>query len=347
MKIILDCYTDEPAGLGVPNYLGTYPRYLAGLFNKEGEDYVYLTIDDFRYWYAKRNNKLPKPSLKTDIFVYNKTNHNVDEVLQKADELIAIVGVHVPGKYLTAVPGTLNEVQKLIREIQIKKVLTGPAIYGSGLHGGKFAETTENTIFDEIRPYDFSFKEIDELAPLGADLIKQIPGDRVVEIESGRGCRVSGCSFCTEPLKNRLEFRREPAILKEVKELCKAGARHFRVGKQACYFTHPDALTLLKSIRELCPEIKTLHIDNVNPNMLLTTKGKEICKNVVKYCTEGNVAAFGVECWDEEVGKLNNLNTTPEKAYEAIKVINEIGGHRGPNGMPHFLPGINIIFGLI
>ena len=29
-NIVLDCYTDEPAGLGVPPYLGTYPRYIAG-----------------------------------------------------------------------------------------------------------------------------------------------------------------------------------------------------------------------------------------------------------------------------------------------------------------------------
>ena len=42
---ILDCYTDEPAGLGVPPYLGTYPRYVAGYLN---EDITYLTIDDLR-----------------------------------------------------------------------------------------------------------------------------------------------------------------------------------------------------------------------------------------------------------------------------------------------------------
>ena len=119
MKVILDCYTDEPAGLGVPNYLGTYPRYLAGLFHRQGEEYVYLTIDDLRFWFAKRNNTLPKPSLKTDIFVYNRTNNDVDAILAKADELIAIVGVHVPGAYLSAVPGTLNVVQRLLKDIDI------------------------------------------------------------------------------------------------------------------------------------------------------------------------------------------------------------------------------------
>ena len=32
---ILDCYTDEPAGLGVPPYLGTYPRYVFGKIVEE------------------------------------------------------------------------------------------------------------------------------------------------------------------------------------------------------------------------------------------------------------------------------------------------------------------------
>src|SRR3989338_6461141 len=72
---ILDCYTDEPSGLGVPPYLITYPRYIAGAIlkynrdNKKGDinntnnnnnnnnnnsklnekhDYFYLTIDDIR-----------------------------------------------------------------------------------------------------------------------------------------------------------------------------------------------------------------------------------------------------------------------------------------------------------
>ena len=45
-KIILDCYTDEPAGLGVPPYLGTYPRYIAGYFGNVN----YITIDDLRFF---------------------------------------------------------------------------------------------------------------------------------------------------------------------------------------------------------------------------------------------------------------------------------------------------------
>ena len=37
MILIVDCYTDEPAGLGVPPYLGVYPRYLYGYLKNNGE----------------------------------------------------------------------------------------------------------------------------------------------------------------------------------------------------------------------------------------------------------------------------------------------------------------------
>ena len=62
---ILDCYTDEPAGLGVPPYLGTYPRYIAGFLDEEVN---YLTIDDLRLW-KKYNGTIheTKKSQKTDI----------------------------------------------------------------------------------------------------------------------------------------------------------------------------------------------------------------------------------------------------------------------------------------
>ena len=51
---ILDCYTDEAAGLGVPPYLGTYPRYIAGHL---GGDVNYITIDDLRF-FMKYDSKI-------------------------------------------------------------------------------------------------------------------------------------------------------------------------------------------------------------------------------------------------------------------------------------------------
>src|SRR3989337_128647 len=72
----------------------------------------------------------------------------------------------------------------------------------------------------------------------------------------------------------------------------------------------------------------------------------ETTKAVVKYCTEGNIAAFGVESFDPAVVKENLLNCSPNIAMKAIELLNTYGAERGPNGMPKFLPGINIIFGL-
>ena len=57
MITLLDCYTDEPAGLGVPPYLGTYPRYIAGYL----EDVKYITIDDLRLY---KNYLLSKKKVK-------------------------------------------------------------------------------------------------------------------------------------------------------------------------------------------------------------------------------------------------------------------------------------------
>jgi len=367
---ILDCYTDEAAGLGVPPYLGTYPRYIAGFLEKNGkgklgEDIFYITIDDLRL-FKKHGGiiKVPKPSEKTDISTYNLTIHhrNMDEVLRSTDTLIVILGIHVPGKYLSATPGVLHEVIPMIQSLQCKKILTGPAVVGTQLFGGKFFEKADLKVFDEISTELFNFKydDVKDYALLGAKIIQQIPDIRIIEIETGHGCDIGKCSFCTEPLKNKIEFRNEKDILKEIKAFYDLGARYFRIGKQACFYTIPNAAKLLKDIRESCPEIKVLHIDNVNPVKVLADKNHVITKAIVKYCTSGNIAALGIESFDPVVAKENCLNCSAEAAYQAIKIINELGAEVGDgkfgdgksgddksgNGMPRFLPGINIIFGL-
>jgi len=346
---ILDCYTDEAAGLGVPPYLGTYPRYIAG---KLAEEPYYLTIDDLRLA-LKRGGKIldPKPSQKSDIGTYNLTSNylNVDKILHSVETLYVIIGVHVPGKYLSATPGTLSEILPLLKHYPCKKILTGPVVYGTQLHGGKFREQADLSIFSST---DYSllhlpYSTIKEVSLRGAAIIKQIPDLRMIEIETGQGCDIGKCSFCTEPLKNKISFRQKEDILSEIKEFYRLGARYFRLGKQTCFYTLPDAVPLLKSIRNACPDIKVLHIDNCNPVKVIRDKDHAITKAIVKYCSSGNVAAFGVESFDLSVVRENTLNTLPKVAYEAIKIINSYGGEQGDDGMPKFLPGINIIFGLL
>ena len=345
---ILDCYTDEASGLGVPPYLGTYPRYIYGQLKEEGHQVTYLTIDDLRLW-KKYSGVKKEPSVKekTNILVYNTTNNKTEEVLQNTGILIVIVGVHVPGKYLTAVPGTLKEVIPLLKNLKVKKILTGPAIFGTQLEGGKFFEKEDLSIFDEVKNYAASFNELDKFSEKSALIMKQIPDKRMVEIETGRGCKFGKCSFCTEPIKSSFINRSKEAVVKEVKAYYKQGARHFRIGKQADFYASDKPIEILKEIRKSCSKIEVLHIDNVNPNSVVGPQGEAITKAVVKYCTPGNIAAFGVESFDPEVVKANLLNTTPSIAMKAIKVINKYGAERGENGMHAFLPGINIIFGLI
>ena len=172
---ILDCYTDEAAGLGVPPYLGTYPRYIAGYLN---EPVHYLTIDDLRF-YREYGSKIkePKPSQKTDIFTYNLTKNadNVGEILQNTDTLIVVLGVHVPGKYLSAVPGTIHELIPLIADLSCKKILTGPAVFGTQLFGGKFFEKYDKNVFDKVdaEMFKFNYDDVAEYALNGAHIFKQ------------------------------------------------------------------------------------------------------------------------------------------------------------------------------
>jgi radical SAM superfamily enzyme with C-terminal helix-hairpin-helix motif len=382
---ILDCYTDEPAGLGVPPYLGTYPRYVAGAVLKTGNEVIYLTIDDLRFYAANRRHFKKSPEsvaklvqeerqqLQTNIKIKNLSKNigNLEKILKTTDILVVIAGVHTPGKYLAAQPGTTKEAIQLVNRVNFTGfvVLTGPAMHlGSGLYGGKIARDVKQDFdyFDLVAKdlefkipdllanrfaadveKEFTYQDLDPLAVAGAQIVKEHPDypDFVItEIETSKGCpRRPGCSFCTEPLKANIIERRQPdAIIREMKALASHGVQNFRLGKQSCFYSYStlrDTEKLLRGAHEIAT---VLHIDNANPNAVTVEKTKLI----VKYCTEGNIAAFGVESFDRDVIKANYLNSDPETTYKAIQILNTYGAGRGPNGMPKLLPGINILFGL-
>lgn len=343
---IIDCYTDEPSGLGVPPYLGTYPRYIAGALKNS----YYITIDDLRFWKYKKKIKRTRLNKKTDIKTYNLTVNyqNIEKILKKST-LIIVLGVQTPGKYLSAVPGTLHEICDLLRDVKSKKVLTGPAAgLGTQKLGGKKIEKLKKDFFDLVDEnfLDINdYNKIKEYSVNGAYIIKQVPHIRVIEIETGRGCN-GKCSFCVESLK-KIEFRDVKDIIKEVKAFYDMGCRYFRLGKQPCFYSYKnyeEIEKLLKALNDM--DLKMLHIDNANPNRVITEEGVKITKAIVKYCTSGNVAAFGMESFDEVVIRKNNLNTSPETLYRAVQTLNKYGRTR-ENGIPKFLPGINIVLGLI
>jgi len=372
--VILDGYTDEPAGLGVPPYINTYPRLVAGvvwLKNKSAR-VRYWTIDQVR-----------------------KDMSSFLEESKRADLLVVIAGSEVPGKYIGGVPISYYELERIALLLRdTRKILVGPAAkYGLASGGGSLAldPVKFKHLFDEIVPGDVEIY-LDELLEhgfekarpwilrekydlanrafiVGARIVQDHPcygGNLIVEIETYRGCPrwiTGGCSFCIEPRYGRPIIRETEAIIREVEVLYEIGVRHIRIGKQPDILTYMasdigveefprpnvDALEkLFRGIRLNAPGLITLHIDNVNPGTIAKHPAESMraLKVIVKYNTPGDVAALGVESFDPRVVKLNNLKALPEESLEAIRIINRVGSVRGWNGLPYLLPGINLLYGL-
>ncbi len=373
--LILDGYTDEPAGLGVPPYIDVYPRYIAGAVWSvdKGIRVDYVTVDEVR-----------------------RDLHKSLARMNEYDVVIVIAGVVVPGKYLGGEPIRLEELRSWFRVVDKPlKILVGPAArFGiSSGEGGRIASLPKEVQevfdvlvrgdpevyvyrmlsegFEKASPYEVrsDYSLVDKFAVLGARIVEQHPNlgyNLIAEIETFRGCPrsiVGGCSFCIEPAYGMPVQRRPEAIVREVEALYKFGVRAFRLGRQPDILVYgspelaekewprpnPEALRkLLHGIRSVAPNLETLHIDNVNPGTIVhhPREAREALKVIIEYHTPGDVAAMGVETADPRVVKLNNLGVYPEEAFEAIRVVNELGSRRGYNGLPELLPGINFVLGL-
>lgn len=369
---IVDGYTDEPAGLGVPPYLDVYARYAAGAAYYAGAEEVrYFTIDQLRQDWPT--------SLST---------------LSNFDVVVVVAGITTPGKYLGGTPITLDEILDIGRLEGPLKILGGPvAKFGYGIEGGtvavppsKFRRYYDIVVSGDVdlvvyralkdgperaAPSEMheGFKLVDVFAKLGARVVTQHPNygkNLIVELETYRSCPrfvSGGCSFCTTVAYGPVSMRPIEGIVEEVEALYNAGVVHFRLGRQADFYAYmahdvgkedfprpnPAAIErLLVGIRNAAPGLKTLHIDNVNPGTVATWKQEsaEVTKLLMKYGTPGNVAAMGIETADPRVVKINNLKTLPEQSLEAIELFTRLGFVRGENGMPYILAGINFVAGL-
>ncbi len=348
MKVaILDGYVDEPSCLGVPPYIAPYPRYIYGMLKSFGVHPMYVTIDSLR------------------------ENPRLRQKLKSFDLLIIISGIAVPGKYLGGKPLSKKELFSV--NLARRNLLAGPIVLelskkdvdqleDCSIHVLNFP--FERPLFQSLCEFFHVEKNfnIDRFAILGSEVVKQHPDypHVICEVETYRGCYWGKCSFCIERI-HRLWMRDAKSVIAEIEALYVHGVRHFRLGRQTDFFTYlgdfshevpkpnPEALKdFHRAIWRLCPKIKTLHLDNVNPKTLAEypSESAEIVKTVVVYQTPGNVAAMGLESADDVVVRKNTLCAMPEDVMTAIEIINRYGSAVGYNGLPAFLPGVNFVIGL-
>jgi len=361
--VVLDCFTVEPSGLGVPPYLSTYVRAAADALGRAWPEAQvrYLTIDDVR-WCLAEGQPAVEPPL-SDPLTYSATVNRNEAIrlLWDAQAVVVIAGDKVPSVHLHAVNGALEEIARALACVRGRRYLLGPmATYA-------LAEPTAFAgLFDAVHTHTVTSGDLvlgsHSAAPyarLRADrgsyiaLVEQMRWRPIAEIELYRGCtRRRFCSFCNEPVKSAsVDFRPVDDVLDEVGRLYEAGVRNFRLGQQTCFFSYQgrdeEAIAaLLGGIREMCPELEVLHIDNADPLAVASPAGRRIAKLVADHCTEGNCAPMGMESFDPAVIERNALTCTPKVLMRAVEHVNEAGAERGPGGLPKLLPGLNLIYGL-
>jgi len=370
---IVDGYVDEPAHFGVPPYISTYPRYTAGALVDAGvprEQITYHTIDALR----------------------EETNRWRD--VEDADLLIYVGGMTVPGKYVGGTPAEPDEVRKLAWTADGTSMIGGPVRFGVGEANEGASETARDDLdFDFLAMADVEAAAFDLVdnglegfedryrgvpeetrwARAGAFVVEQHPNHPdylIAELETSRGCPYR-CSFCTEPMYGDPDFRPPESVVDEVDALSDRGVANFRLGRQADILAYggdgeapnPDALRdLYGGIREVAPDLETLHLDNMNPITIVKwpEKAREGIRVIAEHNTPGDTAAFGLESADPLVQEENNLNVSAEECFEAVRIVNEVAGFRpgeepgsgpstgsdAPNRLPKLLPGINLVHGL-
>ncbi|MBO0801468.1 MAG: radical SAM protein [Nocardiopsaceae bacterium] len=300
----------------------------------------------------------------SDPLTYSATTSRRDalKILSDAEILAVIAGDAVPSMHLQARNGSPEEISKALALTRGRRILIGPLAAQLASVSTALADefdamhthtvTSENLLEGSRHAagYGRLAADRDSYAPL----IGQLGWRPVAEIELYRGCtRRRFCSFCSEPVKSPAVSFRDPAdVLDEIARLYAAGVRNFRLGQQTCFFSYlnRDAGAigcLLKEIRDQCPDLEVLHIDNADPLAVASRSGAAIARLVARYCTEGNCAPMGIESFDPAVIEANTLTCTPEILLRAVANINEAGTHAGPHGLPVLLPGLNLVYGML
>ena len=364
--VIIDCYTDEPSGLGVPPYLSVHSRYIAGALEEKKIKYYYLNIDDLRFSNGEGDYD---NSLNKRIINKTKNCNDVEKILKNSENIYVVMGCFVKYEYVSAEPPTFSELKELLDKFTKRKTnkLLFYSLGGNELTRENVRKTVPEGLFDDVifgNTYNYfigeknnmfnpNYDKLKNISISSSNIIKQLSRPLIIEIETATGCnRKPGCTFCIEGMRGLpLQFREQKDIVEEIKSFYDNGALYFRLGRQPNFYAYKDCNPLeieklFKQIWKACPNIKTLHIDNVSPHNVNTKEGEKITEIVAKYTTAGNITPFGVESFDPIIREKCNLNGKIEDIHKSISIINKYGKNRGKNGLPKLLPGINIIYGL-
>jgi radical SAM superfamily enzyme with C-terminal helix-hairpin-helix motif len=374
---LVDGYVDEPTCLGVPPYVSIYPRYIAGAIWAQSpkSDIHYISIDQVRESFKNAQHLWSKTDLIiliAGMIVPGKYVGGTPISVREARELFSVPELEDIPKVLVgpwARFGCGIEGGKIALS---SDVLSPPFDF---IVRGDPELVVAQALESDFESIDLGLvrktaEEIERFVERGVSIVRQYPGFSdghiICEIESYRGCArfiTGGCTFCVEPSYGPPQQRDATAIANEIQALYEQGVRAFRIGHQADLFTYgskemgelefptpnPRAVEeLFSKIRIGAPDLDVLHIDNVNPGTIARhpQESREVAKSIMKYHTPGDVAAFGVESTDPEVIMRNNLKADVDEVIEAVRLLNEVGGTREPWGLPHLLPGINLLYGL-
>jgi radical SAM superfamily enzyme with C-terminal helix-hairpin-helix motif len=215
---ILDCYTVEPSGLGVPPYLSTYARnaYDALVTAFPGTNVRYLTIDDVR-WCLNGGRPYAEQPL-SDPLTYSATasREQALKVLADADMVVTIAGNAVPSVHLQAQNGSVEEISRALASVRGQRVLLGPlASYVisdpdsyRGLLNVVHTHTVTSADLGSGSRAAASYEQLAADRSSYDGLISQLGWRPVAEIELYRGCtRRKFCSFCNEPVNTPTGLR--------------------------------------------------------------------------------------------------------------------------------------------
>lgn len=197
--VILDCYTDEPSGLGVPPFLSVHSRYIAGCLEKNKVKYYYLTIDDLRKLNGEINfeNSYNKRILNTTV-----NEEKTLDILKEASNIYVVMGCFVKYDYVSAEPPTFKELEILLNKYaQSNNKKLFYSLGGNELARTMIKELIPKNLFNEIifgNTYNYFIKsdeifkpnylELKEIAINSSSIINQIKRPIIIEIETATGC---------------------------------------------------------------------------------------------------------------------------------------------------------------